>query len=124
MITRLSFTSLTIHIFCCALSILTANSDTCERIRLVQSWDESAGQPIMRPLWFEFPEDAAQFATDDQFMLGPALLVAPVLEEGATQRALHLPPASLWYDAATGELPVEQSCPWLRSAHRVLGLGI
>ena len=57
----------------------------------------------MRPLWFEFPEEAAHFATDDEFMLGPALLVAPVMEEGATQRAVYLPPASAWYDAATGE---------------------
>ena len=61
------------------------------------------GQPVMRPLWFEFPEDADHFGTEDQFMLGVALLVAPVMVEGATQRSVYLPPASVWYDAATGE---------------------
>lgn len=58
----------------------------------------------MRPLWFEFPKDSAHFATEDQFMLGPALLVAPVLTEAATERAVYLPTASAWYDAASGEL--------------------
>ena len=47
----------------------------------------------MRPLWFEVPEDPAHFETDDEFLLGPALLVAPVMEEGASQRAVYLPPA-------------------------------
>ena len=59
----------------------------------------------MRPLWFEFPEDAACFATEDQFRWGPALLVAPVVEEGASKRVVYLPPSSAWYDPATGELP-------------------
>ncbi len=56
----------------------------------------------MRPLWFEFPEAKSLFATDDQFMLGPALLVAPVLEEGAKSRSVALPAGPVWYDAATG----------------------
>ena len=56
----------------------------------------------MRPLWFEFPEARSLFATDDQFMLGPALLVAPVLEEGAKSRSVALPAGPVWYDAATG----------------------
>ena len=56
----------------------------------------------MRPLWFEFPEAASLFAIDDQFMLGPALLVAPVLEESVNSRAVTLPAGPTWYDAATG----------------------
>ena len=56
----------------------------------------------MRPLWFEFPEDREHFGTEDEFMLGPALLLAPVLTQGAAARSVYLPPASVWYDAATG----------------------
>ena len=35
----------------------------------------TSGLPVMRPLWFDFPEEPATFAVDDEFMLGPALLV-------------------------------------------------
>ena len=62
----------------------------------------SAGQPVMRPLWFEFPDAPSLFAVDDEFMLGPALLVAPVLDEGVESRAVTLPAGPVWYDAATG----------------------
>ena len=61
-----------------------------------------AGQPVMRPLWFEFPAAASLFGVDDEFMLGPALLAAPVLDEGVTSRSVTLPAGPLWYDAATG----------------------
>lgn len=39
----------------------------------------------------------------DQFMFGPAILVNPVTEEGATSRSLYLPAASAWYDFWSGE---------------------
>src|SRR5581483_7089992 len=39
----------------------------------------------------------------DQFMFGPAILVNPVTEEGATNRSLYLPAASAWYDFWSGE---------------------
>ena len=55
----------------------------------------------MRPLWVEFPQDEATFAEESQFMLGPALLIAPVTSAGATSISVYLPPASVWYDAHT-----------------------
>jgi len=39
----------------------------------------------------------------DQFMFGPAILVNPVTEEGATSRSLYLPAANAWYDFWSGE---------------------
>lgn len=59
--------------------------------------------PIIRPTFYDFPDDEACFADCDDFMLGDALLVAPVVEAGATTRAVYLPrgPAA-WYDFATG----------------------
>lgn len=50
------------------------------------------GDPIMRPLLYEFPHDLNAEAIDDQLMLGPHLLVAPVLSAGQRWRAVYLPP--------------------------------
>lgn len=50
------------------------------------------GDPIMRPLLYEFPHDPRVEAIDDQFMLGPHLLVAPVLAPGQRWRTVYLPP--------------------------------
>jgi alpha-D-xyloside xylohydrolase len=57
----------------------------------------------MRPLFFDFPDDQRAVATDDQFMFGPDLLVAPVLYEGDRERLVYLPKSSTWTDAWTGK---------------------
>jgi alpha-D-xyloside xylohydrolase len=74
------------------------------------------GVPPMRPLFVDFPADARTWQVDDQFLLGPDLLVAPVLEAGATARPVYLPEGACWTDAATGErhpggMRVEASAP-------------
>ncbi len=60
------------------------------------------GLPILRPLLLTFQDDAATHALDDQFLCGDALLVAPVVEEGAVSRSVYLP-AGTWYDFWTDE---------------------
>lgn len=60
------------------------------------------GTPPMRPLLFDFPGDATSHQIEDEFMFGPDILVAPVLEMGARQRRLYLPDGE-WHDAWTGE---------------------
>ena len=62
----------------------------------------TAGQPVWRPLWFEFPSVEGAFATDDQFLLGPGLLVAPVVKAGGASRPVLLPGPHPWYHAGTG----------------------
>lgn len=64
------------------------------------------GTPVLRPLWFEFPNDAANLDRDDHFMLGDALMVRPVMEEGASAVDVHLPGdnSEVWYDALGGEV--------------------
>ena len=57
------------------------------------------GTPPMRPLFFDFPEDAQSWDVDDQMMFGPDYLVAPVLEKGARSREVYLPHGSTWRDA-------------------------
>lgn len=59
------------------------------------------GSPILRPLFWEFPDDPHGYAVDDQFLLGPALLVAPILKRGQRQRAVYLPAGSDWYEYQT-----------------------
>lgn len=56
------------------------------------------GIPPMRPLFFDFPDDAGCAEVEDQFLLGPDLLVAPVLEPGARRRSVYLPAGAKWSD--------------------------
>jgi alpha-D-xyloside xylohydrolase len=58
---------------------------------------------IQRPLIMDWRNDPRVAAIGDQFMFGPAILVNPVTEEGATSRSLYLPPANAWYDFWSGD---------------------
>jgi alpha-D-xyloside xylohydrolase len=62
------------------------------------------GAPAMRPLFFAFPEDEHAWDVDDQFLLGPDVLVAPVYEAGARTRRVYLPSGARWLDPATGSV--------------------
>ncbi|MFG2615336.1 glycoside hydrolase family 31 protein [Streptomyces anulatus] len=59
------------------------------------------GAPYVRPMWWGAPGDRALRECEDAFLLGDALLVAPVLEAGTRRRAVRLP-RGRWYDTATG----------------------
>lgn len=61
-----------------------------------------SGIPPMRPLFVDFPADATAWRVDDEFLLGPDVLVAPVLFPGATSREVYLPAGADWTDAWTG----------------------
>jgi alpha-D-xyloside xylohydrolase len=56
---------------------------------------------LMRPLVMDFREDVTAQNIGDQFLFGPAFLVNPVTEQGATRRNLYLPKAT-WYNFWTG----------------------
>lgn len=62
------------------------------------------GAPVMRPLFFDFPEDKKCWETEDVYMFGPDVLVAPVMELGARERTLYLPKGAEWKDAVSGNL--------------------
>ncbi|WP_225629435.1 TIM-barrel domain-containing protein [Streptomyces werraensis] len=59
------------------------------------------GAPMVRPVWWPAPEERELRDCEDAFLLGDALLVAPVLEPGAVRREVRLP-RGRWYDTATG----------------------
>ncbi len=61
------------------------------------------GIPLMRPMFWDDPNDPSLWEIDDQFMLGDALLVAPVVTPGATERSLSLP-SGTWYVIESGEI--------------------
>ena len=60
------------------------------------------GAPVMRPLYYDFPADPQAAETEDCYMFGPKLLVAPVMEAGAKERTIYLPKGARWKDAYTG----------------------
>lgn len=49
------------------------------------------GNPVIRPMFYEFPEDMRAWELEDQYMYGNKYLVAPVLEPGITTRKVYLP---------------------------------
>jgi alpha-glucosidase len=67
--------------------------------------DEAVAQgwPAQRPLFLHHPEDQAVYAVQDQYLYGADLLVAPVIEHGATTRDVILPGQSPWRSVWTGE---------------------
>lgn len=63
-------------------------------------WD--CGMPMMRPMWFDYPEDENCAALGSQYMLGSSLLVCPVTSQGADTWKVYLP-EGLWYNFWTNE---------------------
>lgn len=63
---------------------------------------ERNGSPVMRPLWYEFPNDKQTYLVNDQYMLGGDILVAPVVKDGMRTRGIYLPLGAEWIDWWTG----------------------
>eukprot|EP01135_Chromosphaera_perkinsii_P009199 Nk52_evm34s1671 gene=Nk52_evmTU34s1671 len=62
------------------------------------------GRPVMRPLWAEFTKDVTSASIDSQYMIGDALLVAPVLKPDVLSHEVYFPGAEdVWYDQTTWE---------------------
>jgi alpha-glucosidase/alpha-D-xyloside xylohydrolase len=61
------------------------------------------GAPFMRALFMDFPNDPNALDLKDEYMFGPAFLVAPVTEQGATSRKVYLPAGTDWYNYWTNE---------------------
>ena len=61
------------------------------------------GSPLLRAMFYEFPEDAKCWELSDQYMFGPDYLVAPILTPKTFARSVYLP-AGRWQDIRTGEI--------------------
>lgn len=65
------------------------------------------GLPIIRPMWYEYPQDEMTYDLNHQFMFGPDILVSPKIGHPCVENAIagatteievYLPPTSQWYD--------------------------
>ena len=61
------------------------------------------GEPVIRPLFFDFPQDPEAWNCESAYMLGRELLVSPVTEKGITRWPVYLPAGQEWTECATGE---------------------
>ena len=61
------------------------------------------GAPFMRALFMDFPNDPKVANIGDEYMFGPAFLVAPVTAQGATSKTVYLPAGCDWYNYWTNE---------------------
>lgn len=61
------------------------------------------GTPVMRPLFYDFPDDPKTREIEDQYMFGSDILVAPILYADERERTLYLPKGS-WKHLFTGEV--------------------
>jgi alpha-glucosidase len=76
-------------------------------------------EPVIRPTFYDFPDDPRCYTENDDMMLGPSLLAAPVVEPGAQTRTVYLPRGAAWWDVWSGAYweggqPVELPAPWNR----------
>ncbi len=61
------------------------------------------GKPVMRPMFYEYPEDEACADLQDQYLFGSRYLVAPVMRAGQRSRRVYLPRGA-WRNVDTGEI--------------------
>ena len=61
------------------------------------------GAPFMRGLFMDFGADPKVADIGDEYMFGPALLIAPVTEQGRTTRVVYLPAGADWYNFWTNK---------------------
>jgi alpha-glucosidase (family GH31 glycosyl hydrolase) len=61
------------------------------------------GLPLMRPLFFEEPDNHEMYLVSESYLFGDDMLVAPVLRPEVQQRPVHFPATADWYDFYTGK---------------------
>jgi len=71
-------------------------------VRTCMEAASKTGEPVMRPLFFDFPEDKHAWEVEDAYMFGKDVLVAPVMEAGISEREVYLPSGTEWTEVSTG----------------------
>ena len=61
-----------------------------------------SGLPPMRPIFFDYPDDAEAYGWEDEFLFGGDVLVAPVIHYKARSRQVYLPRGAEWVEARSG----------------------
>lgn len=73
-------------------------------IRTIMQEAHEKGTPVIRPLFYDFPNDKEAWEIEDEYMFGPKILVAPVLYAGKRQRDVYLPSGASWRNRWTNEV--------------------
>jgi alpha-D-xyloside xylohydrolase len=84
------------------VSCIALREDLRTYTRAAMRAAHESGAPVMRGMFFEFPDDPATWTISDQFLFGPDILVAPVTHAGARARSVYLPAGASWTEASTG----------------------
>ena len=99
-------------------------------IRSLMKDAHEKGDPVMRTLFYEFPDDPDCWTNESEYMFGPDVLVAPVMEKGEKSKEVYLPSGSEWTDVWTGrsyaggsrvtvETPIEEIPLFTRADFRI-----
>lgn len=64
---------------------------------------QNYGYPIMRTLFYEFPDDSTAWSVDNTYMLGSDILVAPIMNYKERSREVYLPNNEVWVNIFNGE---------------------
>lgn len=72
-------------------------------IRKIMEKAHTSGSPVMRPLFYDFPNEAAAWDIEDQYMFGPDIMVCPVLYESTRSRNVYIPEGK-WREYETGKV--------------------
>ena len=72
-------------------------------IRQLMKRVSETGEPVIRPLFFDFPQDPACWKQETSYMFGPDLLVSPVTEPGVSEWQVYLPEDASWIESSTGQ---------------------
>jgi len=78
------------------------NLRTYTRERMKEAHEK--GTPVMRPLFYDFPEDSKSWGIENQYMYGPDILVTPVAHENMEAMEVYLPAGTVWTNAWTKEV--------------------
>lgn len=71
-------------------------------LRKLMAQAHETGEPLMRPLFYHYPQDANAWEVTDQYLFGEELLVAPVVHAGETRRLVWLPGDTVWIEVNSG----------------------
>lgn len=72
-------------------------------LRLLMRSAHEHGEPLMRPMFYHYPQQKQSWEINDQYLFGADVLVAPVVNAGETVRNVWLPDGEVWIDAYSGE---------------------
>ena len=91
------------EIYAICVKYLNLRESLRDYTRQVMAAAHEQGDPVMRTLFYEFPEDPTCWQVEDEYLYGLDYLVAPVLNAGQRTRRVYLPAGADWTRLETGE---------------------